>query len=53
MKGLESTLFLKEELNRAKRELFMVSNVRELKMMQNRISFLSQQLRTMNRRNIK
>lgn len=45
MKGLESELFVREELNRAKRELFMVSNVRELKMIQDRISFLSKQLK--------
>jgi hypothetical protein len=53
MRELEDALFLREELERAKKELFTVTNVRELKMLQNRISFLSQQLRAMNRRNKK
>lgn len=50
MNGLESQLFVKEELSRAKRELFIVSNVRELKMIQDRITFLSRQLKTINGR---
>ncbi len=50
MRGLENTLFIREELDRAKRELFMVNNVRAMRMMQDRISFLSQQLRQLNGR---
>ncbi|HLC59345.1 MAG TPA: hypothetical protein VJH34_02375 [archaeon] len=50
MTGMPDTIVMRDELNRAKRELFMVSNIRELKMIQNRISFLSQQLRTMNKK---
>lgn len=53
MENLENVLFMREELSRAKKELFMVSNVRELKMMQDRISFLSQQLRAFNGRSKK
>ena len=53
MRDMENAMFLRQELDRAKRDLFNVSNVRELKMIQDRISFLSQRLRTKNGSNDK
>jgi|GEM_PF-4673152 len=50
MRELEDVLFLREELERAKKELFTVTNVRELKMLQNRIAFLSEQLKSRNKK---
>ncbi len=45
---IQNPLFLRQELTRAKRDMFVASNVREMKMLAHRVTFLSQQLKSVN-----